>query len=130
MHKYEELLSEARRFKADWNLKAQRLYEVTAHVDPGKHVRRDIEEASTNYLIINTHLKVAALMGQLRASIVRYNNAPPEVATYFRNIILNSALSDIEDMLKDRFITGLGVLAVGSEKGRAFLYRISPLDIL
>ncbi len=129
MHDYERKLRDARQFKSEWNQKAQRLYEVSCGVDPGTHVRRDFEEARTNYLLVNVHLKTAALIGQYRASRVRFRNVPHGIEDYFNDFILPNAVHDIEDLLKDRFITGLGTLAVGSESGRAFLYRIDPLDI-
>lgn len=129
LHELKRRLADARAYKADWNQKAERLTEITLGLDPGQRVRKSVEEAGTNYLLVNLTLKVASLVGAYRAAKVKIYGAPEQVAYWFNDFVKDAALYDVEDMLKDRFITGLGVMAIGSENGKAFLYRVDPLHV-
>lgn len=124
-----ERLADARSYKADWNTKAQRLTEIALGVPRGQLVRTDVEEAHTNYLLVNLTLKVASLVSAWRRARVRIYGVPAVYSQWYNEIIKDSAVADVEDALKDRFITGLGVLALGSEGGRTYLYRVDPLDV-
>jgi len=99
------------------------------NLDRGQRLNLAVEEASTNYLLVNITLKVASLVNAFRSAKVRIRGVPEEVNFYFEDVVKGNAIYDVEDMLKDRFITGLGCIGLGSEDGRSFLYRIDPLDV-
>lgn len=124
-----ERLGNARNFKREFNLKIQKLREIAAGVEPGRQLRLDLPEASTNYLLVNLTLKVASIVSTLRSAKVLFVNAQPGLDQWFADEVKNSAISDFTDMLKDRFATGLGVIGLGGDENGVFLQRIDPLDI-
>ena len=128
---YVDKLREAKHFKADWNRKAQRLYELVMQVDSGQQLRVDVEEANTNYLLVNITLKVASLVNSYRRARVQVYGVDlsEAIGRWFNDFVKDGAIYDIEDVLKDRFVTGIGVIGLVVVNDRVQLQRIDPLDV-
>jgi hypothetical protein len=97
-------------------------------VPRGQHLTTRVEEGRTNNLLVNLVLKSAALTRAVRMARVVFRNAPAELGYWFEDDVKGAAIADISDVIKDRFITGMGVLAVGSDGG-SFLMYVDPLDV-
>lgn len=121
-------IAEAQAQKADWNRKAQRLYEIVMDLDPGQHTRVDVEETATNYLLLNCELKTGALLRNYRRArlVVRERD---DLALWLNEQLKPNTHHDVHLALKDRYITGLGVLAVGIDpySDELVWYRVNPI---
>ena len=123
-------LQAALQHKQRFDAKIRRLRAHIANVPVGEHMRESIEVGDINYLLINLHLKTAALMAGVRDAQVRFRNAPETLGYAFKDRVILPAIPDFEAALKDRFGVGVGVLGVGYEPERgAFIMRIPPEDV-
>ncbi|RMF49325.1 MAG: hypothetical protein D6750_06280 [Bacteroidetes bacterium] len=114
--------------KADWNRKSTRLYEIVMDVDRGKHTTTTVEESAPNYLLVNLELKVKSILyTYVRMTLTTLPESKP--TEEWLNRIKEDSYPDLEWVLKDRYITGLGVLAVGQDRrlDRFVWYRVNPL---
>jgi hypothetical protein len=121
-------ISDAIDHKADWNRKSTRLYEIVMDVDRGKHTSTTIEESAPNYLLVNLELKAKAVLYTYQRMSITTLPEQPKVVEWL-NRIKEDALLDLEWVIKDRYITGLGVIGVGQDKrlDRFSIYRVNPL---
>lgn len=121
---------QARDHKRDWNRKAQRLYELAMGLEPGQQVRIEVEEASTNYILLNLSLKVASLINSYRSAQIHFvgDDRAPLLSLWFNEYVKNEAVYEVEDILKDRFVTGLGIMGFVSDE-RVRIARIDPLTV-
>jgi len=123
-------LQVALQHKQRFDTKIRRLRAHIANVTFGEHLRESIDITDVNYLLVNLHLKVAALMAGIRDAQIRFRNAPDTLSYAFKDRVLLPALPDFEAALKDRFGVGVGVIGVGYEQGKgAFLMRVAPEDV-
>lgn len=127
-NEYTRRLQQAKEHQREWRQKVIRLRELLAGVPRGQQLTVRVEEAKTNYVLLNLTLKTAALVGSIRSTKVIFRNAPAELGYWFDDDVKGAAIQDLADVLKDRFGCGMGVLAVGSDGG-SFLQYIDPLDI-
>jgi hypothetical protein len=93
-------LQVALQHKQRFDTKIRRLRAHIANVPFGEHLRESIEITDVNYLLINLHLKVAALMAGIRDSQIRFRNAPDALSYAFKDRVLLPALPDFEAALK------------------------------
>lgn len=122
-------LQDAQERKSAWNQKAQRLYELVADVDPGQHTRTEVEEISVNPLLLNCELKTGALLRNYRLARMDLRPRVEDVELWLNEQVKPSANRDMHAVLKDRYITGLGVIAVGNDPHTDELtwYRVNPI---
>lgn len=122
-------LTEAQSLKRDWNIKAQRLYEIVADVDPGQHVRTEVEEITVNPLLLNCELKTGALTLNYRLARIQLQPRAEAVEIWLNQHLKPRTHRDIHTALKDRYITGLGIIAVGNDPytGELTWYRVNPI---
>lgn len=123
-------IAEAQRLKADWNRKAQRLYEIVMDLDPGQHTRVDVEETAVNYLLLNCELKTGALLRNYRGARLVVRPRADDVQLWLNEQLKPGTHRDMHLALKDRYITGLGVLGVGIDPytGELTWYRVNPIQ--
>lgn len=127
-NEYSRRLQQAKEHQRDWHRKLVALREMLAGVPRGQQINLTVEEAETNYILLNLTLKTSELVRGIRATRVVFRNAPQQLGYWFDEDVKGAAIADISDVLKDRFGCGMGVLAVGSDGG-TFLHYVDPLDV-
>lgn len=123
-------LIQSREWKAEWNRKARRLYEIVADVPTGKHTRLSVEETSINPILTNCEIKTGALFRLYRQFTIEVDPPNPALSE-FLNRIHRGSYRDAMLVLKDRFVVGFGVLGVGHDPqtGEMVWYRINPIRV-
>ncbi|GIV18834.1 MAG: hypothetical protein KatS3mg023_0585 [Armatimonadota bacterium] len=127
-NEYTRALQQAKEHQRLWRQKIQRLREILAGVPRGQQLSLSVEETQTNYALLNVTLKAFALTRNIRGTRVIFHNAPREIEYWFNDDVKGVAVQDFQDMLKDRFGCGMGVLGIGSDGG-SFIQYIDPLDV-
>lgn len=127
-NEYTRALQQAKEHQRLWRQKIQRLREILAGVPRGQQLSTSIEESKTNYALLNVTLKTFALTRSIRSTRIIFRNAPPEIGYWFNDDVKGAAIQDFQDLLKDRFGCGMGVLGIGSDGG-SFIQYIDPLDV-
>jgi hypothetical protein len=127
-NEYSRRLQQAKEHQRDWHQKVQRLRELLAGVPRGQQLSTSVEEARSNYTLLNIALKAFALTRNIRSTRIIFKNAPREIEYWFNDDVKGAAIQDFQDVLKDRFGCGMGVVGIGSDGG-AFIQYIDPLDV-